>query len=44
MHLKLLVMRNFVVRATNFVERVCNKIIKLIKKKYPNKKIYVSPF
>lgn len=34
----------FVVKATNFVEVICNKIIKLIKKKYPNKKIYVLPF
>jgi len=36
--------RFFIVQATNFVEHICDKIIKLIKKKYPNKKIYVSPF
>jgi len=34
----------FVAQAINFVENICNKIIKLIKKRYPNKKIYVSPF
>jgi len=34
----------FVIRAINFIEHVCDKIIKLINKKYPNKKIYVSPF
>jgi colanic acid/amylovoran biosynthesis glycosyltransferase len=34
----------FVVQATNFIENVCNEIIKFIKKKYPKRKIYVSPF
>jgi len=34
----------FVVQAANFIENICNEIIKFIKKKYPKRKIYVSPF
>jgi colanic acid/amylovoran biosynthesis glycosyltransferase len=34
----------FVVQAVNFIENICNEIIKFIKKKYPKRKIYVSPF
>lgn len=34
----------FHLKSIDFVERVCSKIIKFIKEKYPNKKIYVSPF
>jgi len=34
----------FIVQAIDFIEHMCDEIIKLIKKKYPNKKIYVFPF
>ena len=34
----------FITQAIDFVEHTCDKIIKFIKKKYPNKKIYVSSF
>lgn len=34
----------FIIQAIDFIEHICDKIIKLLKKKYPNKKIYVSPF
>jgi len=34
----------FHLKAIDFVEHMCCKIIKFIKEKYPDKKIYVSPF
>jgi len=34
----------FAIQAIDFVENICDKIVKLIKNKYPNKKIYIFPF